>query len=210
MHLIGYWIESLADTNYFPPQELIGELPPETKRRIAEYLDAGSLFAEYRGLSWCRFGCIHVHMGYRELTDGYWVWPEGLSHYIRDHAVTLPDQFIEHVLSGGSKVSSPVQKGDLDDGLWIKWCQARSTGHLRAAIADARRSASSRAEELRNAYWKQKELQVGLSATRCLYQACSSMALIGLAFCAKHAAAMEHSGPERLVYHQGLVELLNT
>ena len=209
MHLIGYWIESLADMNYFPPQELIGDLTAETKRRIADYLDAGSLFAEYRGLSWCRFGCTHVQMGHREFTDGCWVWPEGLSHYIRDHAVTLPDQFIEHVLSGGSTASPPIQNEDLDDGLWINWCRARSTRHLQAAIADARRLASIRGDELRSAYWKQKELQVGLSTTKCLHQSCSDLALIGLAFCARHAASMEHPGTDQLVYHQGLVEVLN-
>ena len=31
-----------------------------------------------------------------EYTDGTYVWPEGLAHYILDHAVRLPDQLVRH------------------------------------------------------------------------------------------------------------------
>jgi hypothetical protein len=35
-------------------------------------------------------------MGCRDLTDGTWVWPEGLTHYVRVHHVALPASFLEH------------------------------------------------------------------------------------------------------------------
>lgn len=36
-------------------------------------------------------------MGHRDLTDGVYVWPEGLAHYVKAHAVRLPDDFLAHV-----------------------------------------------------------------------------------------------------------------
>jgi hypothetical protein len=33
-------------------------------------------------------------MGGRDLTDGVWMWPEGLAHYVERHAVRLPDEFV--------------------------------------------------------------------------------------------------------------------
>jgi hypothetical protein len=41
-------------------------------------------------------------MGSSDLSDGFWVWPEGLAHYIEDHHVVLPDDFIRHVLAAPS------------------------------------------------------------------------------------------------------------
>jgi len=96
MKIIGYWIRSLSDDDFPPPQELITDCDASTRNAIAEYLDAGLEFAAYRGVSWCRFFCDHP-MGNRELTDGEWVWPEGLSHYVRDHNVRLPDEFVASV-----------------------------------------------------------------------------------------------------------------
>jgi len=36
--------------------------------------------------------------GSSECTDGYWVWPEGPTPYVANHAVRLPDEFVGHVL----------------------------------------------------------------------------------------------------------------
>ena len=35
--------------------------------------------------------------GNLDLTDGVYLWPEGLAHYVREHDVRLPDEFTEHV-----------------------------------------------------------------------------------------------------------------
>jgi hypothetical protein len=32
-----------------------------------------------------------------ERTDGFFLWPEGLAHYVRDHSVRLPDEVISHI-----------------------------------------------------------------------------------------------------------------
>lgn len=35
--------------------------------------------------------------GNLDLTDGIYIWPEGLAHYVFDHHVRLPPEFVEHV-----------------------------------------------------------------------------------------------------------------
>jgi hypothetical protein len=31
------------------------------------------------------------------MTDGVYCWPEGLAHYVKEHDVRLPDEFVTHV-----------------------------------------------------------------------------------------------------------------
>jgi hypothetical protein len=33
-------------------------------------------------------------MGDSDLTDGTWLWPQGLVHYVKIHGVALPDEFV--------------------------------------------------------------------------------------------------------------------
>ena len=51
------------------------------------------------GLSWCRFLCEQEYCGALEFTDGYYLWPEGLLHYVQNHEVKLPEEFIAHCKS---------------------------------------------------------------------------------------------------------------
>lgn len=208
MHLIGYWIESLLDDRYFPPQELVGELPAETKERVIAYLDQGSVFKVYRGFSWCRFGCNHEPMGSAELTDGKWVWPEGLSHYVRDHDVTLPDRFLRHVLKGGSRPPTRLPNHPPSDKLWREWCSATSSRQLQSALAVARANADVLARTLREAHCKEMEEEVGVSEARCLQYGCTGQALAGMSLCAIHASRLDAHDPGLMPYYEGLIEAL--
>lgn len=40
----------------------------------------------------------HGALGRSDMTDGVYVWPEGLAHYVEHHNVRLPHQFVQHVL----------------------------------------------------------------------------------------------------------------
>jgi len=68
------------------------------------YLTTGAFLESWElGHSFCRHNCETakknpVVMGCTTLTDGVWVWPEGLAHYLQDHYVTLPETFVLHVL----------------------------------------------------------------------------------------------------------------
>ena len=38
-------------------------------------------------------------MGSTDQTDGEWVWPKGLAHYIEHHSVALPEEFIQTMIN---------------------------------------------------------------------------------------------------------------
>src|SRR5579864_6644717 len=138
MKLIGYWIRSVRNTDYLPPQEFVGGIPPATRDQVARYPDSGPEFAAYRGVSWCRFFCDHS-MGHRELSDGRWIWPEGLSHYVRNHGVRLPYEFLKHAELN----QMPIPKEEWDPGapdeeFWKDWCRQNSAGKWEAKLEIAR------------------------------------------------------------------------
>ena len=53
----------------------------------------------YHEASFCRFACGETAMGAEDLTDGTYVWPSGLVHYVEQHAVGLPEAFVAHALA---------------------------------------------------------------------------------------------------------------
>ena len=206
MHLIGYWLAGLKDLQFCHPQEVVGELAPGVRKRLADYLDAGDCWDVCLGTSWCRFRCgiASEAMGSEELTDGHWVWPAGLSHYVRVHNITLPDEFIAHVLTHDpprSRRADPLGSGSrplawatterpsLD--FWRAWCaRQRSPAQwerLRLAQAQAVAEEEKRdAEELARQV-AQLVAERGLSDQRCLWAGCGEEALAGMRICAKHS-----------------------
>jgi len=96
--LIGYWAEpGHPDSPYPDPRDLVDRNQPREERNaIVDYLTRGLLARAYMGRSTCRI-CGDPANGNLELTDGIFLWPEGLAHYVRDHDVRLPTAFVEHV-----------------------------------------------------------------------------------------------------------------
>jgi hypothetical protein len=185
MKLIGYWIESLRDLDYYPPQEFVADLPLQFRNKIADYLDRGLIFRTYCGVSWCRFFCDYP-MGNRELTDGYWVWPEDLSHYVRDHSVLLPSEFVCHVESNPVLVSKEDKGKSLPDtDFWKQWCRRNSSGKYRARLDAARQRADCEAERIFTDTITAMEAATGISETPCRWAGCDNKALVGKALCAR-------------------------
>ena len=77
--------------------------PPE---EIIRYLRNGAEHIQFRGWSYCRIGCWRSILGTKDLTDGVWVWPEGLAHYVARHGVRLPDEFVAHARRNRFRVPS--------------------------------------------------------------------------------------------------------
>lgn len=50
----------------------------------------------YMGLSPCRM-CGNLNRA-AEYADNLYQWPEGLAHYVYDHAVRLPQEFVDHAI----------------------------------------------------------------------------------------------------------------
>ena len=131
---VGFWKDTKAILDLSglfhdrpDPRGLVDHKWMKGKReRIAQYLYAGQRINQSMGYSYCRFECgvVGSAMGTADLTDGAYLWPEGLSHYVLVHHVRLPKRFTRHIL----------------DNLWrlkkIAIAEAAAPGQD-AALADA-------------------------------------------------------------------------
>jgi len=67
-------------------------------------------------------------MGSRELTDGEWIWPEGLAHYVEHHDVILPDAFVDHCRSRAWRPATCdiPSAYEIDDNFWREWAAEKT------------------------------------------------------------------------------------
>lgn len=119
LKLIGYWTPDKATPpppGYLWPGDHVDLTWDATERaRVVAYLKENRRsFVAYAGLSFCRLckekaGPLNpnrTHLepweanGSAEFTDGKFIWPEGYLHYVEDHMVRPPQEFIDHVLRG--------------------------------------------------------------------------------------------------------------
>jgi hypothetical protein len=99
LEAIGFWRSTsvLPDFLLPHPRELVDpDWCLEERRLVASYLRGGASLRGYLGYGEFRFPEGPEHLGTDDLTDGTWVWPEGLEIYVADHAVRLPDAFLCH------------------------------------------------------------------------------------------------------------------
>lgn len=81
------------------------------------------------GFAFCRFRC-GMAAGSSEQSDGRFLWPDGLAHYVERHHVRLPEPFVDHVLA-----RAPV----LPHGGNVWWCaQDGFGGRARTFLTDGR------------------------------------------------------------------------
>ena len=69
-------------------------------------------------------------MGHCTLTDGRWAWPEGLCHYVQEHTVMLPDEFVIWANANEYKVPDILDMEKVKDSpksfeYWIEWSRVR-------------------------------------------------------------------------------------
>jgi hypothetical protein len=133
---VGYWWSHpqlrFPENDRFPdPTRLVTpDWRSEERPSIDRYLRSGWIYAAWRGLSHCRFKCRERYTGSRCLTDGEWVWPEGLVHYLEAHQVRLPDEFIESMRRRDWQLPEADPRATYDGGavvdhsFWIAWGQA--------------------------------------------------------------------------------------
>ncbi len=92
---VGYW-RGQADDRLPDPRDLVDHAWDRQERElVASYLDRGSVMHAWFGYSDCRI--CGVPNGDCDLTDGVYLWPSGLRHYLDEHAVRLPQPFVAHV-----------------------------------------------------------------------------------------------------------------
>ncbi len=115
---IGYWHDSTHPEFPDPGRFVDEEWDREERASIIEYLRSGhSQPYACGGSSWCRFRCGNSRLGSGEFTDGTYLWPQGLVHYIEKHSVRLPKEVVEFMLSN-PRVDSIEDNASVD---WTWW-----------------------------------------------------------------------------------------
>jgi hypothetical protein len=96
---VGYWYDGIFSPLPHPQDFVDVSWDPAERTLVVAYLRAGRVRDKYFGYAHCRFACGRPDrdMGYCDLTDDTYVWPEGYAHYVEDHLVRPPIEFVEHV-----------------------------------------------------------------------------------------------------------------
>lgn len=113
LYMVGYWSDTLDSPSWIHPARLISpEWEVADRERIVSYLRGGMEHMSCLGFATCRFpdGPHGREMGCRDLTDGFWVWPEGLWIYVSRYHVRLPDEFIAHIRAVDFDPTPPEEK----------------------------------------------------------------------------------------------------
>ena len=95
--LIGYWRGEGARGWPDPRKFIDSSWDADDRELVVDYLGRGFVVRACMGYSPCRI-CGRDN-GSLELSDGTYAWPEGLAHYLADHEVRLPEQFVTHAMS---------------------------------------------------------------------------------------------------------------
>lgn len=188
MHLIGYWMESLADISLPVPQECGGGYQTDVRERLIAYLEAGNVFETYRCPSRCWFGCDLKPRALQEITDGRWIWPNSLSHEVEHHEVRLPEEFVRDALN-----PRPVEFGtdtETDLTFWKARAEKNRLPAVRRLLADAQTRAQieDQLERTRRIEDRIRNLEEreGLTDQPCIFRDCTRRALQGRLLCAGH------------------------
>jgi hypothetical protein len=216
LNLIGYWIMSLKGDPFLPPQEFVSDEESTVRQIVANYLDSGTMARAYRSTEWCRFLCRGDN-GSCELSDGYWIWPEGLSHYVRDHNVRLPDEFVADALAGRPSHVMPIEQrcdAPTDLSFWKEWCSRNRSfslmAHLESARAAIDRDLPRIVAEGVAQIVSDDERRTGVSDSICLWEGCPNFALKGFDLCASCIARClnKHENVANQAYREGLHRVL--
>jgi hypothetical protein len=118
--LIGYWAGGPAP-GWPSVTGFVDEHWDLTERDlVASYLEQGYIPWVQAGISPCRM-CGRPN-GYAERTDGVYLWPDGLAHYVREHGVRPPVSVIRHIVRAGATPhpghTAKMHPGQVDRDWW--------------------------------------------------------------------------------------------
>lgn len=93
LYWVGYWASEREPA--LPSPEVV-EWHPDLRELVVDFLKAGEVRHRWRGFSTCRI--CGASNGTTCLTDGVFMWPEGLAHYVEEHDVGIPREFLNHIM----------------------------------------------------------------------------------------------------------------
>jgi hypothetical protein len=77
----------------WPGDHLDPNMPTDLRKRVCEALESAPIVARYCGNARSRLQPMGS-CGGCERSNGAWVWPNGLVHYVADHGLVLCDDFL--------------------------------------------------------------------------------------------------------------------
>ena len=96
---VGFWAQTVEEAralnSAWPGDYVHLFWNEEERQRVGAYLAGAPSIAAYRGISRCRL-CGKMN-GSHDFGDERYVWPQGFAHYVLDHAVKPPEEFIAWV-----------------------------------------------------------------------------------------------------------------
>jgi len=95
---VGFWSTGPGSLLPHPNTMIDRAWNAKERRRVLKYLQTGRVKSRWMGLSHCRCGCKMALPGSADMTDEVWVWPEALPHYIEEHGVRLPADFVAYIM----------------------------------------------------------------------------------------------------------------
>ena len=118
---IGYWKSDLEPHLPHPRNFQVKNWNQNERQEVINYLKKGTPIIYSRGMSWCRFNCKSDNIGSSCLTDGIYIFPEGLVHYLENHDVKLPNKFIKHAKKNKPLIpKGKFEAGKINYDWWIK------------------------------------------------------------------------------------------
>lgn len=103
LRYIGYWRSMdrrrTRDTAPHPADHVDPAWAQAERNMVGAYLRRGRVFYGWLGSSTCRICGLRPN-GTTCMTDGVWVWPEGLIHMVEVHGVRPPQELVEVATAG--------------------------------------------------------------------------------------------------------------
>lgn len=194
MHYIGFWARTIYDDPLVFPQELPICSDVALREKMIRYLNAGIVHEVYRGWSYCRYHCgiSDEEMGDCELTDGTWVWPIGLAHYVDTHHISLPPEFVNSVLE--LPLDPSLSQYTTPDAYWIVWSQQQRTQSKKHLVSQLREQCDRECSLALEQEYESQTRETGMSSKKCIWKSCTSAALKDRVFCARHLDARANQG----------------
>lgn len=141
LRAIGFWRSVKDERPTLPdPRDFVDpDWDARERETVVDYLRAGRRVRPQMGSSRCRL--CGSSSGSAEQTDGTYLWPEGYAHYVSEHAVRPPREFVEHVQRELHQMDAmaidrdwwSAQSGNATARHWLRWkleigpCDLRAT-----------------------------------------------------------------------------------
>jgi hypothetical protein len=111
--LIGYWLgehePGWPDAHSF----VDSRWSSDEREAVIDWLESGVGIRFFLGPSRCRL--CGRHNGSSEASDGTYLWPAGLAHYVREHGVRLPTLLVERALQRPAVDRSQLESAERED-----------------------------------------------------------------------------------------------